>query len=58
MHLRNASYLRHVWWHGSKFTPPPIHVRGDERWLAKQRLVKQMKYKTIQRKRRIFDDDF
>ena len=34
--------------------PPPIYVRGDERLLAKHRLVKQMKSLTFQQKRTNF----
>ena len=34
--------------------PPPIYVRGDERLLAKHRLVKKMKCETIQQKKMNF----
>ena len=49
MNLKLPSYPRPVMTHlNLPPPPPPIYVRGDERLLAKHRLVKQMKCKTIQ----------
>ena len=54
MNLKLPSYLRPVMSRILNLPPPPIYVRGDERLLAKHRLVKKMKCETIQQKKMKF----
>ena len=53
MNLKLPSYPRPVMTRILNLPPPPplIYVRGDERLLAKHRLVKKMKCETIQQKK-------
>ena len=54
MNLKLPSYPRPVMTRILNSPPPPHYVCGDERLLAKHRLVKKMKCETIQQKKMNF----